>query len=235
VLVDGSLQFGDTAVTLDLQPTHTIFDLMDHVEEMDHALVESVLTPHSGGIKVLLAPPRPEMAEYVTAANLQRVLEQLKRQFDYVFVDTWTSLHDTVLTVLDVADLILLVTTPDIPSLRNVRLFLEVTEQLDYPPEKLALVLNKSDPRRSRIRASDIEENIKHPVTAELPLDELVSVSVNQGVPFVLSDGSRPISQAVGRMVDKLVEMWAVAAEEEAAAVDPMDEAARKKLGRFFR
>ncbi len=235
VLVDGSLQFGDTAATLDLQPTHTIYDLMDHVDDLDVSMVESVLTPHSGGVKVLLAPPRPEMADYVSADSLQRVLEQLKRQYDYVVVDTWTSLHDTVLVVLDAADLIVLVTTPDIPSLRNVRLFFEVIEQLGYPSSKVALVLNKSDYRRSRIRSSDIEESIKHPVAAELPLDDFVPLSVNQGVPFVISDGSRPISQAVTRFAEKVLETWAMAAVEESASQPQVDDPTRRRLGRFFR
>jgi pilus assembly protein CpaE len=234
VLVDGSLQFGDAAVALDLQPLHTMYDLMDHIDEMDGPLVESVLTAHSGGMKVLLAPPRPEMSEYVTAENLQRILEVLKRQFGYVVVDTWTSLHDTVLAVLDLADVIVLLTTPDIPSLRNVRLFFEVTEQLGYPPEKILLVLNKSDARRSRIRAKDIEESIKHPVAAELPLDDYVPLSVNQGVPFLLSDSSRAISQSIARFAEKLLEAWALAAEEEKAQQEEIEDPARRRLGRFF-
>jgi pilus assembly protein CpaE len=235
VLVDGSLQFGDLAVTLDLQPVHTMFDLMDHINEMDGPMIDSVLSAHSGGIKVLLAPPRPEMAEYVTAENLQKVVDQLKHQFDYLVIDTWTSLHDTVLAVLDTADLIVLVTTPDIPSLRNVRLFFEVTEQLGYSPDKISLVLNKSEPRRSRIRAKDIEESIKHPVAAELPLDDYVPLSVNQGVPFVVSDGSRVISQSITRYAEELLSAWAKAAEEEAAArEDQVDDHARRRLGRFF-
>jgi pilus assembly protein CpaE len=235
VLVDGSLQFGDIAVTLDLQPTHSISDMMPQIDDIEQGMLESVLAPHSSGIKVLLAPPRPEMADYVTAENLQRVLEQLKRQFQYVVVDTWTSLHDTVLTALDLADLIVLVATPDIPSLRNVRLFFEVTDQLGYPPEKTSLVLNKVDSRRSRIRASDIEESLKHPVTIEIPLDDAVPLSVNQGVPVVVSDSSRPGSQAFGQLANKYLEMWAAAAAEEAAAGQEADEAARRRLGRFFR
>jgi pilus assembly protein CpaE len=234
ILVDGSLQFGDAAVTLDLQPVHTMFDLMDHIDEMDGPMIDSVLTAHSGGIKVLLAPPRPEMAEFVTADSLRRVIEQLRRQFDYLVVDTWTSLHDTVLAVLDVADLIVLISTPDIPSLRNVRLFFEVTEQLGYPPGKISLVLNKSEPRRSRIRAKDIEESIKHPVAAEFPLDDYVPLSVNQGVPFLISDSARPISQSVSRYAESLLRAWAMVAEQEAALEDQADDQARRKLGRFF-
>jgi pilus assembly protein CpaE len=139
-----------------------------------------------------------------------------------------------VLVVLDGADLTVLVTTPDISSLRNVRLLFEVTEQLGYPQEKIALVLNKSDHRKSRIRASDIEESLKHPVTAELPIDDAVAVSVNQGVPVVMGDESRTISQGIIRLAEGFQETWALAVEEEQAeplAQDP----ARSRLGRFFR
>jgi pilus assembly protein CpaE len=235
VLMDGNLQFGDIAVMLDLQPTHTVYDVIDHIDEMDSSLIDTVLTPHSGGIKALLAPPRPEMAEYVTAEHLEQVLKQLKRQYRYTVVDTWTSLHDTVLVVLDNADLIVLVTTPDIPSLRNVRLFFEVADQLGYPSDRILLVLNKSDPRRSRIRASDVAESLKQAVAAEVPLDDLVPVSVNQGVPFVLSDGSRAVSQAVARLSDKLLEAWATMAEEEAEPEAQPEDPTRRRLGRFFR
>jgi len=235
VLVDASLQFGDVAVMLNLQPTHSIADVIPQIDELDKSMMEGVLTPHSGGIKVLLAPPRPEMADLISAEHLQRILEQLRRQFDYVVVDTWTSLHDTVLVALDLADLIILPATPDIPSLRNVRLFFEVTEQLDYSPKKIMLVLNKADPRRSRIRAGDIEESLKHPVAAEIPMDDvMVLASINQGVPFVLSDASRPISQAVTRLAEKILETWAVI-EEDIVTEQYVDDPARRRLGRFFR
>ncbi len=208
---------------------------MSQIDEMDGNMVESVLTPHSAGIKVLLAPPRPEMADFVTAENLQKVLEQLKALFDFVVVDTWTSLHDSVLTALDLSDQIVLLTTPDIPSLRNVRLFFEVTEQLEYPPEKISLVLNRFDKGKGRIRAKDIEESIKHPVAAELPFDEIVPLSVNQGVPFIISDSSRSVSQAVTRLAEQLFEKLVTEPEEDMVESEvQFDDAGRRRLGRFF-
>jgi pilus assembly protein CpaE len=138
---------------------------------------------------------------------------------------------------LDAVDLIVMPTTPDIPALRNVRLFFEVSEQLGYPPDKIAMVLNKSDPRRSRIRASDIEESLKHPVLVEVPMDDVMAMaSINQGVPFVVSDGSRPISQAVTRLAEKILEAWAAVEEaQQAEEMHAMEDPARRRLGRFFR
>jgi pilus assembly protein CpaE len=222
VLVDGSLQFGDVAVLLNLKPVRTIADLMPHMDELDGELIDSVIVPHSSGIKTLLAPPRPEMADLVIPDHMKRILEELKKTFDCIVVDTWTSLHDLVLIIMDVSDRIVLITTPDIPSIKNTKLFFEVTEALGYPPEKVFLTINKVD-RRSRIRAEDIEAGIKHPVAATLALDERVAaLAANQGAPFVLSAANSPIAQSVAdlahQLLDTLIEEEKVAETTAALA-----------------
>ncbi len=222
ILVDGSLQFGDVAVLLNLKPIRTIADLTPHINELDGDLVDSVIVPHSSGIKTLLAPTRPEMADLIVPDHMKKVLEELKKIFDFIVVDTWTSLHDLVLTIMDVSDRIVLITTPDIPSIKNTKLFFEVTEALGYPPEKVFLTINKID-RRSNIRAEDIEAGIKHPVAATLALDERVAtVAANQGMPFVLSAANSPIAQSVvnlaHQLLDTLVEKEEVAETTAAPA-----------------
>jgi len=223
VLVDGSLQFGDVAVLLNLQPVRTIADLAPHMDELDGDLIDSVIVPHSSGIKTLLAPPRPEMADMVIPDHMKRILEELTKAFDCIVVDTWTSLHDLVLTIMDVSDRIVLITTPDIPSIKNTKLFFEVTEALGYPREKVFLTINKVD-RRSSIRAEDIETGVKHPVAATLALDERVAaLAANQGAPFVLSAANSLIAQNVvdlaHQLLDTLVEEEEVA-ETTAALVE---------------
>jgi len=222
ILVDGSLQFGDVAVLLDLKPVRTIADLVPHIGELDGDLVNSVLVPHSSGVKVLLAPPRPEMADLVVPDHMKRILEELKKTFDCIVVDTWTSLHDLVLSIMDVSDRIVLITTPDIPSIKNTKLFFEVTEALGYSPEKVFLTINKVD-RRSNIRPEDIETGVKHSVAATLALDERVaSLAANQGSPFVLSAANSPIAQGVislaRQLLDTLVEKEEVAETTTASA-----------------
>jgi pilus assembly protein CpaE len=175
------------------------------------------------------------MADLVSPEQLQQILKRLKQDYRYVIADTWTSLHDTVLITLDMADVIVLPTTPDISCLRNMRLFFEVSEQLDYPPEKMKLLLNKAD-RKSGIQASDIAESIKHPVEVEIPRDDAAAVmSINRGVPFVLGDSSRQISQAIQRLAENLLASWAAAEQAEEAPEPEVESDARRRLGRFFR
>jgi len=204
-LVDGSLQFGDVAVLLNLQATRTIADLAPHVEELDQEMLNSVLMPHSSGIKALLAPPRPEMADLIAPGVMNAVLNKLRFLYNYVIVDTWSSLHDITLTILDAADRIILITTPDIPSIYNTKLFFEVTEALEYPTGKAILVLNKAD-RRTNIRAEDIQASIKYPVSSQLPLDERVATTAaNQGVPYMLSEREGPLAQATTALARYMV------------------------------
>jgi len=231
ILVDGSLQFGDVAVLLNLKPIRTIVDLVPHMNELDGELVHSIIIPHSSGIKTLLAPPRPEMADLIVPDHMKRILEELKKTFDFIVVDTWTSLHDLVLTIMDISDRIVLIATPDIPSIKNTKLFFEVTEALGYPPEKVFLTINKVD-RRGGIRAEDIETGIKHPVAATLALDERVAaLAANQGAPFVLSAANSPIAQSVVNLAHQLLDTLV----EKEEVVETTAASAGEKLAQRFR
>jgi len=153
-------------------------------------------------------------------------------------VDTSRTLKDEILAVLDQADRIVLLGTADIPSIKNARIFFEVSDALGYASEKIVFVLNKVD-RRSPISAKDIETHIKHAVAAQLPMDEATAVtSVNKGVPFVADPRSKttPLAQAFLQLADRLVtELQPV--EEPVAASAPaagQEDVGRKRLGRLF-
>lgn len=206
-VVDTSLQFGDVGVLLNLYAARTIADLASNADDLDDELVSDIFIPHNSGIKALLAPPRPEVADTVTAALISDVLDRLRRMFDVIIVDTGSMLDDMVLNVLDLSDKIIVVTTPEIPAIKNAKLFFEVTEALEYERERIVFVLNKAD-RRINIRAEDIEANIKYPIQGQLPLDERsVTTAVNQGVPYVLGNKNSALSQATVQFSRRLMEL----------------------------
>jgi pilus assembly protein CpaE len=237
-LVDASLHFGDVGVLLNLQATRSIADVSKVIADLDAQLIETTLTPHASGVRALLAPSQPELAELVHAEHLKSILTEMRTMFDFIIVDTTRTLKDEVLAVLDSADRIVLLGTADIPSIKNARVFFEVADALGYASEKIMFVLNKVD-RRSVISAKDIETHIKHPVAAQLPMDEATVVtSVNKGVPFVADPRAKstPLAQAMVQLADRLLaELQPV--EEAAApatAAEIQDDLARKRLGRLF-
>lgn len=204
-LVDANLQFGDVGVLLNLYASRTIVDLASNADELDDELINDTLISHSSGIKALLSPPRPEDADMVSPTFLVEILGRLKTTFDMVIVDTGSVLDETVLSVLDASDKIIVVTTPEIPAIKDAKLFFEITEALEYERERILFVLNKED-KRINIRAEDIEANIKYRIEGRLPLDERVATTaVNQGIPFVLGSRSSHLSQEVVALSNQLV------------------------------
>jgi len=192
VLVDSNLQFGDVSVFLNLQVKNSFLDLASRAEDIDDDLAEEVLMRHDSGLRVLAAPPRPEHADEVTPDQVRKVLQYLKRNFVYVVVDTHKAIDDVALAVLDNADLLMLVATPDIPAIKDARLVFDLLGALDFPRDRVFFVLNKMD-RKSGITAEAVAENLKRPVDGEIPADEkVVSAAINRGVPLLVSDRTRP-------------------------------------------
>jgi pilus assembly protein CpaE len=196
-LVDANLQFGDVGVLLNLNPKNR--SVMDAVEggEPDRDIIESVMVDHSTGIRVLLAPPSPEGADLVTAAYLRKIIEMLKETHDWVIVDVPSGLNDHSLAVLDAADQIIVIAALEITTIKNVRLFLEVADQLDYERSKIRLVINRSDAAQG-IRIGDVEASIRRPIDGSIVSDgRLAVLAVNRGVPFVVSHPESPLSRDV--------------------------------------
>jgi pilus assembly protein CpaE len=206
VLVDGSLPFGDIAVILNMSPkAKTIADLIGSFETADADVVDSILTQHSTGIKVLLAPPTPESTELITGAHIKHVLELLKQRYAYVVVDTWPSFQEQVITMLDVSDVILTLMTLEITSLKNVRVFMEIVEKLGYDENKVQLVANRND-SSGGIKASDVEASLGRKIPHTIVSDgRTLVLAVNRGVPFVISHRDSQVSKDIFTLASKLV------------------------------
>lgn len=204
-LIDANLQFGDVGVLLNLNPKNR--SMMDAVEggEPDKDIIESVIVDHSTGIRVLLAPPSPEGADLVTPAYLRKMIEILKENHDWVIVDLPSGLNDHTLGILDAADQILVVAALEITTIKNVRLFLEVADQLDYARSKIRLVINRSDASQG-IRIGDVEASIRRPIDGTVVSDgRLAVLAVNRGVPFVISHPDSPLSRDVTQLARTIV------------------------------
>jgi pilus assembly protein CpaE len=197
ILVDGNLQFGDVGVFLNQQSKFSIVDLAPRADELDPEIVDGVLIKHNAsGVKVLPAPARPEYAENVSGEQFGKVLKFLCRMFSYVVVDTSSSLTDITLAAIDSSDVLVLITTQDIPSLKNARLFLDLTDMLGIDRRRLLFTMNRFD-KRLGITPERISENFKQDIVAVIPLDDRVVVpSVNRGLPLMLGDKSRPIARS---------------------------------------
>jgi len=205
VLVDGSLQFGDVTVFLNEQPRLSIADLAPRADELDPEIVNEVLINHSQtGLRILAASPRPELAEKITGDQFVKILRYLRRLFHFIVIDTSSYLTDPIISAMDEADLIVLLTTQDIPAIRDTKIFLNLVDSLNISKEKILFVLNKSD-RRIPITPEKVSESLKHDVKLEIPFDDRTVInSVNRGLPFVLDPKPQPIMRNVVQLADTI-------------------------------
>jgi pilus assembly protein CpaE len=124
------------------------------------------------------------------------MLRFLKTVFTYVIVDTASSLQEVTLAAIDAADVVVLVTTQDIPAIKSCRLFLDVANAFGMDRSRIVFVMNKYD-KRIGITPEKIGDNLKQPILTVIPFDERVIVSVNKGIPFLVVDKTRPLSRSI--------------------------------------
>jgi pilus assembly protein CpaE len=218
VLMDGSFQFGDVGVLLNLNPKNkSIADLVPELEQGEPESLDTFVINHSSGVRVLLAPPSPEMAELITPSGVKRVIEALRRKHDLVIIDCTSWFNDTTLAILDVSDVVLTILSLEITSIKNMRLFLEVAEQLGYEQSKIKLVLNRADSTLG-IRVADVENSIGRKVDHTIVSDgRSVVYALNRGVPFFLSNREAQVSQDILRLASVLSGERAVTVAEDAS------------------
>jgi pilus assembly protein CpaE len=235
-LVDASLQFGDAGVLLNLQGNRTMADAVNKIDSLDAQMLSAIMAPHASGIQVLAAPDAPEIAETITADCIKSLLSSMRRNFDYVVLDTWSYLDDIVLGCMDTADRILLVMAPEIPSIKSTKQFFEIAEALKYPPEQIDLILNKVIPRDG-IRAEQLENSMKHKILAQLDFDSrAIRQAINQGLPITMGEPNHPIALSMASLAQQEVtalEPEAVPQVKEEAA--PQEQAPKKRTGLFGR
>jgi pilus assembly protein CpaE len=219
-LVDLDLQFGDIGVLLNLDHSQGITDLIENIDHMDPEFIREIMVDGPFGIKVLLAPISPELADLVTVDHVRRIFGELRKMFDYIIVDSSAHLGEINLEVLDHADRVVVVTSLSIPAIKNTKLALKIFDSLSISPDRVVLLLNKSD-AHSEFNKESVEANLRFPIAGQIPNDpKLVINSINRGNPFVTTHPESEISQRIRELVAKLLPA-VPAAEPEPAEKKP--------------
>jgi pilus assembly protein CpaE len=194
-LVDLDLEFGDVAVCLQLAPARNIADAAS-LDLSDDASVAALVTTHESKLDCVLAPINPGDAERVPVRVVTELLAQLRKRYDYVVVDTPSQLSEHVLEAFDAAQHHVLVTTPEIPSLKNTRLTLDMFELLGYPASSRSVVINRADPKVG-LSSTDVQRALSTTIAAELPATNEVPKAINGGVPMMLAAPQHQFSTAL--------------------------------------
>ncbi len=203
-IVDGSLQFGDVAMLLNVTPKASIADMVTDIEHLDESVLTRYMLSFNDNTRILPAPFQPEKAENVTSNHVAEIIKLLKKHFDFIVIDTASIFNDVTLTMMDVSDLLLMLSAPDITTTKNVRLGLETLNTLGYPQDKIRLILTLAN-EKAGLAIPEMEESLHREFVATLSKDsELVLTSINRGVPFVLSHPTSSLSREVLSLAKKV-------------------------------
>src|ERR1035438_8288813 len=201
-IVDLDLAFGDVAVSVQLDPARTVVDALPMTGHLDTTGAASLLTRYRPGLEMLLAPVTPGDAEKIPPALVGELLAVLRGMFDYVVVDTPAQFSEHVLTAMDASAHLVLLTTPDVPAVKNLRVALDMMDLLSYPREIRSVVLNRSDSRVG-LTLEDVERVVRCPIVAQVPSSRAVPISINTGNPITLASSGHPVSQAITRFAEQ--------------------------------
>ena len=203
-LIDGSLQYGDLRALLKVpSDVPSILDLpTDRVQESD---LRDVMWRDPAGIDILLAPPRVEMAEMVTARDVEKTISLLRRLYEAIVIDTPTTLSEVTLALLDGSDVVLSIVTYDSTTIHNTIAVGEVFSSIGYPPEKVQYLVNRAD-SSGGIGRDELARTLGRRPEFEVVSDgRLVVQANNEGMPFVVSSPDAAISKDVRRAAQILM------------------------------
>jgi pilus assembly protein CpaE len=212
-LVDLDLHFGDVALALDLNPQLTSFDLAVSGGSLDAEKLDDFMLRHPSGLRVLAAPVKPDQASSVSPGLMLDVYSLLRREYEFVIVDTPPSFTPEVIATIDNASAVCMVVMLDALSLKNARLGLETLDLMGFPEEKVRVVLSRAGTSVG-ISENDAVEIMGRRLDVLVPSDRSVSRSLGDGVPLVIS---QPKSE-VARAYEVLADLFSASPDEEVKA-----------------
>jgi pilus assembly protein CpaE len=200
VLVDLDLQAGDVSIMLQLMPERGLREVAELGDELDDEALAGFLTP-AGELKVLAAPSHPVHAEEVTAETVVRVLERLRTMFRWIVIDGPPSFTDQMLASVEYIDTVIVVSSLDVPSIKNLRLSVDTLRELGFPRDRLKLVLNRADSKVG-LTVREVEKSLGTRIDVTIPSSREVPYAVNQGVAIVTTRPRTPVAKALVAAVD---------------------------------
>lgn len=205
LLVDLDLMFGDVGISLQLPPKTSIMDLVAMAGHLDAQGLASVVETHQAtGLDVLVAPHDPADADRVPPELVSELIRLARASYDYIVLDMPPSMPEHVLGAFDLSDLLVLISTLDVPAIKNLRLAINTLDTLGASQQNRLLILNRAD-LKVGLSAKDVEAAIKYPVSAGLPNTLNVPAASNRGVVLAVDEPKDQFAAAMRQFVDHKV------------------------------
>jgi pilus assembly protein CpaE len=216
VLVDLDLQFGDVGLALGLRPDRTIYDLAVAGGSIDGEKLDGFLAEHETGLRVLLAPVRPDQAAAVGVSFLREIFDILRSRYGAVIVDTPPAFTPEVIAAVDGSSHLCVVGMLDALSLKDTKIGLETLEQMGYRRADVTIVLNRADTDVG-ISQTDVEQLLGRSPDLSVPSERAIPRALTHGQPVVVAEPRSSAAKAFGELAQRY-------AAGPARAADPPDD-----------
>ncbi len=206
LLIDFDFQAGqDMARMLNLSPTNAVADLLPLLEAAgDEDIIKNYVTVHSCGVHFLPIVKNTQQIGHVTPDNIKLFFKKAVTSYDYILVDAGRSLSENLVTVFDYSNLILLVATPDILAVYQIKWCLDILQSLQFPLKMVKLILNRSESRGS-VAWQEVRSALPCEIFSHIPSDgKTVGIALNRGIPCVIDSPKSKVAEAFLRMVPVL-------------------------------
>jgi pilus assembly protein CpaE len=144
-------------------------------------------------------------AESIKPSHINQVLGHLQSMFSYVIIDTTHMFDSKTLEAFQLSDHIIVVTVPNIPSLRATKKSLAVFRDLGYGPDKVKVVVNRAG-KKDKIQVAEIKKTLDYQVSWVIPNNyRAVIESVDSGIPLVRDKGGSNVAKSILGLADDII------------------------------
>jgi pilus assembly protein CpaE len=199
VLVDMDTRFGDVAVMMDIPSDRTVTEVARDIDTIDRGNIRDYLINHPAGVSVLPAPQNPADWEMIGPGHVEKIVRVLAQTFDYVLLDTPGTFNEVVGISLELATVVLLITSMDLASIKDTVMALNMLRSWSFPEEKVKLTINHSNMANS-IKDEEVARTLDYEIFWQIPFDIAVSRSNQAGHPVVLASPRSKVSENLAEL-----------------------------------
>ncbi|MFO0839695.1 MAG: AAA family ATPase [Phycisphaerae bacterium] len=230
-VVDMDFRFGQVAMHLDCQPAYTIAELCDTTEQIDPQMIERAMCKHNTGLNVLARPAEFEQADRISPAQSASALATLQEHFDFVVADMPVRFDASAKSVLDMADLYLLVLQLLVPAVRNADRMIREIGRGGFALDRVRLICNRYGRDSGILEQGDVEATLRRKLDFLVPDEwKVASMAVNMGAPLLTHAPKSKLRSAI----QKIAHTLACGEDRPIAAPADANDESRKGLFKFF-
>lgn len=215
ILVDTAARFGSADILLDINEKRSMatIPVAPDTKEGYWAEIQNSIVANPGKIDVLLAGDKYE--EALSAEKIRNIVYALREKYEYVVIDSENCFNELNVSLLEISDLVVFVSTSDLAALKNLKLGLETLKSYYYSMDKVKIVINRFD-KLNELTVAELEKFLKYKIALLVPEDrETVLRSINKGEPFAGESPELPLNEALYKLIDCIHGKACVVAEDE--------------------